>query len=363
MIINLHFTIINQIYSQKQSLTNMKSYRLCIIVFATLLALSSCKTSNSSKQNQSNQKSIPAVSVVTAQAQDVKDENTFTSNIEPNVKNNIVSQSAGRIKNILVDVGSRVRKGQLLAEMDEVNLVKLKLQLVNDSIEMGRLTELFKAGGVSQADFDLAKLKLELSEKTYNNLLENTALRSPINGIVTARNYDKGDMYNMQLPIFVVEQIAPVKMLINISERQFSRVHTGMNFDITVEALPGETFRGKVNLIHPTIDAKTHTFQVEVVSENADNRLRPGMFARVTASFGSNHHIVIPDIAVVKQVGSGEHFVYVLNPDNTVKYQKVKIGKRMGNQYEILSGINEGDQLVTNGQARLKDGIEVTIAQ
>ena len=136
-----------------------------------------------------------------------------------------------------------------------------------------------------------------------------------------------------------------------------------MVFDISVEALPGETFKGKVNLIHPTIDAKTHTFQVEIVSNNTDSRLRPGMFARVTASFGSNRHIVVPDIAVVKQIGSGEHFVYVLNADNTVKYQKVELGKRLGNQYEILSGINEGDRVVTNGQARLKDGVAVTLTK
>ncbi len=341
----------------------MKSFTLSIVTFSVLLALGSCQPKTTGKEKQDNLKSIPTVSVITAQTQDVEDESTFTSNIMANAKNNIVSQTAGRIKNILVDVGSRVRKGQLLAEMDDVNLVKLKLQLVNDSIEMGRLTELFKTGGVSQADFDLAKLKFDLSKKTYNNLLENTALRSPINGIVTARNYDKGDMYNMQLPIFVVEQIIPVKMLINISERQFSRVHAKMVFDISVDALPGETFKGKVNLIHPTIDAKTHTFQVEIVSENTDSRLRPGMFARVTASFGSNRHIVVPDNAVVKQIGSGEHFVYVLNADNTVKYQKVELGKRLGNQYEILSGINEGDAIVTNGQTRLKDGVAVTLAK
>ena len=341
----------------------MKSFTLSIVTFSVLSVLGSCQPKTTGKEKQDPQKSIPTVSVITAQSQDVEDESTFTSNIMANAKNNIVSQTAGRIKNILVDVGSRVGKGQLLAEMDDVNLVKLKLQLVNDSIEMGRLPELFKAGGVSQADFDLAKLKLDLSKKTYNNLLENTALRSPINGIVTARNYDKGDMYNMQLPIFVVEQIIPVKMLINISERQFSRVHAGMVFDISVEALPGETFKGKVNLIHPTIDAKTHTFQVEIVSNNTDSRLRPGMFARVTASFGSNRHIVVPDIAVVKQIGSGEHFVYVLNADNTVKYQKVELGKRLGNQYEILSGINEGDRVVTNGQARLKDGVAVTLTK
>ena len=81
----------------------------------------------------------------------------------------------------------------------------------------------------------------------------------------------------------------------------------------------------------------------------------------MTANFGTNHHIVIPDVAVVKQQGSGEHFVYVLQPDNTVKYTLVELGVRMGNRYEIVSGINEGDRIVTEGQVRLKDGVSVTV--
>jgi multidrug efflux pump subunit AcrA (membrane-fusion protein) len=85
------------------------------------------------------------------------------------------------------------------------------------------------------------------------------------------------------------------------------------------------------------------------------------MFARVTANFGTNHHVVVPDGAVVKQQGSGEHFIYVLQPDGTVKYQLVEVGKRLGNRYEIVSGINEGDKIVTEGQIRLKDGVSVTV--
>lgn len=303
----------------------------------------------------------PVVSVVVAAAEDVEVNNTFTSNIEPYAINNIVSQTAGRIVSINVEVGNKVRKGQLLAKMDDVNLAKTKMQYVNDSTELSRLTELHKIGAVSQADYDLAKLSLEITRKTYVNLLENTFLRSPINGVITARNYDKGDMYSMTQPIFVVEQITPVKMLINLSESLFTQVHEGMEFDIEVEAYPGEVFKGKVNLIYPTVSSATHTFPVEVVSQNTDQRLRPGMFARVTANFGVNHHIVVPDVAVVKQQGSGEHFIYVLNADNTVTYTKVELGRRLGNRYEIVSGINEGDKIVTEGQARLKNGTAVTV--
>ena len=343
----------------------MKYTKLSIITFAAALLMTACgqKDKSTATTGQEAPKAAPVVSVVTAQAEDVDITNTFTSNIEPFATNNIVSQTAGRIVSINVEVGDKVRKDQLLAKMDEVTLAKTRLQYINDSTELARLTELYKIGAVAQSDFDMAKLAHNITKRTYNNLLENTYLRSPLNGVVTARNYDKGDMYSMAQPIFVVEQIQPVKMLANVSESLFTQVHEGMEFDITVDAYPGESFKGKVNLLYPTVNAATHTFPVEVICENKDQRLRPGMFARVTANFGTNHHVVIPDVAVVKQQGSGEHFVYVLKPDNTVKYTLVELGKRMGNRYEIISGINEGDRIVTEGQIRLKDGVNVTVKQ
>ena len=343
----------------------MKYRRLTLITLAAALLMTACgqkdKSTTSGNTAQPSAQAAPVVSVITAQAEDVDVTNTFTSNIEPYATNNIASQTAGRIVSINAEVGSKVKKGQLLARMDDVNLAKTRMQYINDSTELARLTQLYNIGAVSQADYDMAKLSLNITKKTYNNLAENTYLRSPINGVVTARNYDKGDMYNMAQPIFVVEQITPVKMLVNISESLFTQVHKGMEFDITVDAYPNEVFKGTVNLLYPTVNSATHTFPVEVICQNTDQRLRPGMFARVTATFGTNHNVVVPDVAVVKQQGSGEHFIYVLNADNTVTYTKVELGRRMGNRYEIVSGINEGDKIVTEGQVRLKNGVNVTV--
>lgn len=87
------------------------------------------------------------------------------------------------------------------------------------------------------------------------------------------------------------------------------------------------------------------------------------MYARVTVQFGVNNSVVVPDTAIVKQTGSGERFVYILNADGTVTYQNVKLGRRIDSMYEILSGIEEGAKVVTEGQVRLKDGVKVTIAE
>ena len=135
----------------------------------------------------------------------------------------------------------------------------------------------------------------------------------------------------------------------------------GDSVKITADAVPGKTFYGKVGKIYPTIDPSTRTFTVEVVVDNNYSTLRPGMFTRVEVDFGSNRNVVIPDVAVVKQQGSGERFVYVLNEDGTVTYQKVVLGRRMGTEYEVLEGLSDGAKIVTGGQIRLKDGIKVIV--
>ncbi len=134
----------------------------------------------------------------------------------------------------------------------------------------------------------------------------------------------------MAMPIFVVQQIKPVKMLISIPESKFTLIKEGMTVDITTDVYEDVIFKGKVNLIYPTVDPYTHTFMVEVIVDNKDERLRPGMFARVSVNYGDAHNIVIPDRALQKQVGAGEYYVYVLNDDNTVTFTNVEVGLSVG---------------------------------
>ena len=127
------------------------------------------------------------------------------------------------------------------------------------------------------------------------------------------------------------------------------------------DAIPGKTFNGKVNRIYPTIDPLTRTFTAEVVVENNYKTLRPGMFVRTTVNFGTRQSVIVPDVAVIKQSGSGERFVYVLEADNTVSLKAVKLGRRINSEFEILEGLNDGDIVVVGGQAKLKSGVKVDI--
>ena len=304
---------------------------------------------------------LPSVAVAQVFAQDVVQDATYTSTVQAYVKNNIVPQTAGRIVKINVEIGDKVKKGQVLAEIDKVQLQQAQLQLHNAEVELERLKALYQAGGLSKSDLDAIELQYNVAKTQVQNLIENTTLLSPIDGVITARNYDAGDMYSMSAPIFTVEQIKPVKLLVGVSESDYTKISKGDKVTVKADAFPDLTFDGRIERIYPTIDPTTRTFTVEVVVPNNYSTLRPGMFARVKVNFGTNRNVVIPDVAVVKQQGSGERFVYILNEDGTVTYQKVELGRRMGTEYEVLSGIADGAKVVTGGQIRLKDGIKVSV--
>ncbi len=338
-------------------------------VFSTLLLAGAlgmaagCGNSGSKETETAAQhvEVVPTVEVVKVNARPVDQTATYSSTVEAYVKNNIAPQTIGRIQKINVEVGDFVKAGQIVAEIDKVNLLQAELQMKNNEVEYQRLKGLYEAGGLSKSDLDAIELAYNVSKTSYENLLENTVLRSPIDGVITARNYDKGDMFSMGQPIYTVEQIVPVKLYVGISESDYTKIKKGDTVEITTEAFPGKVFYGKVNRLNPTLDASTHTFDIEVVVENKYKSLRPGMYARVTVKFGTTNNVVVPDVAVVKQTGSGERFIYVLNDDNTVSYTNVKVGRRMGAEYEIIEGIEDGATIVTSGQARLKDGIKVSI--
>ena len=337
--------------------------RTIIYVAAAVMAVS-CGNNNSktAEQPQAAEVRLPNVTIMAASYKDVPQSDVYTANVEAYAKNNIAPQSPSRIQKIYVEVGDFVRAGQIVAKMDEVSLNQSKLSMANDSLEYSRIKKLYEQGGVSKSDFDAMELKYNVTRSQYQNLLENTILRSPVSGVITARNYDQGDMYGGS-PIYVVEQITPVKLYVGISEMDYTRVKKNDTVTLTADALPGKTFTGRIARIYPTIDAATHTFTAEVNVANGDRLLRPGMYARVTVNFGSNHSIVVPDDCVVKQQGSGVRSVFVLQNDNTVKEIVVTLGRHFGTEYEILSGISEGDKVVVKGQASLKNGSKVNVQE
>lgn len=334
--------------------------RKTAIALSVLALAASCAPKASEEQQETVAVSAPVVEVCQVAKQSVPQDQIYSTTIQAWAVNNIAPQSASRIQKINVEVGDFVNAGQVLAEMDRVQLDQASLKLKNAEDELSRLQGLFDEGGVSRSDYESMLLSYKVAKSTYDNLYENTILTSPISGVVSARNYDRGDLYAMAQPIFTVQQITPVKILVPVSESDYTKVRKGDKINLTADALPGKEFTGSVIRLYPTMDSGTHTFSVEVQVANSNRLLRPGMYARVKVNFGDTFNVVIPDEAVVKQQGSGQRSVYVVDGD-VATLKNVTLGRHYEGKYEILSGLEGGESVVVKGQSALKSGIKVEV--
>lgn len=351
----------------------MKPIKLFSIITLTLI-LAACSGKDEKKeQKQGDEK--PIVSVQTVDATDVDQNFIYTATTEADKVNNISSSMPLRIKSILVDEGQNVAAGQRVVILDDVNTTSYELQVSTAEANLRsvmadyeRAVELLKIGGGTRQAVDQMEMQVVNARNTVAsarralaNASENSVLTSPVSGVVTARNYDPGDMTGT-LPILTVAQVQPVKIIINVSETEFSKVHTGMKADIKFDTYGDEGFTGVISKIMPTVDTNTRTFGVEITLPNPGNRVLPGMFARVTLNLGTSNHVVVPDRAVVKQQGSGDHYVYIYDPStSTVDFVKVELGQRIGDRYELLSGVEPGAQVVIEGQNALSGGMAVQL--
>jgi len=330
------------------------------IALASIVLMASSCGSKSENASTTQEVEIPKVKVAQVDSREVAQETEYTANVEGYAKNNIAPQANLRIVKIMAEVGDRVNKGQMLVQLDGVTLNQMKLALDNQQIEFDRVNELYKVGGVSKSEWDTSKMNLEVKQTQYDNALENAMLRAPLSGVVTARNYDVGDMTGQQ-PVLVVQQDQPVKLVVNVSEENYPLLKKGQKVVVKLDTYGSEEFEGVISIVYPEADATTHTLPVEVQMKNADRRVRPGMFARVTISYGVQSRVVVPDQAVVKQVGAGDYYVYVLKGDGTVSYNKVELGRRFENEYEVLSGVDNGATVVVAGQNKLVEGTKVEV--
>lgn len=350
--------------------------RHLLMITPALALFAACSGSEENKDtDKAKEDQIPSVKVERVETQNVEQVFTYTASVEADKVNNISSSMPLRIERILVDEGQNVAAGQQVVVLDDVNTTSYELnvntaqaQLRNIQVEYDRAQQLLAIGGGTRQQVDQMALQLETARnnvasarRALENARENRVLTSPVSGVVTARNYDPGDMTG-SLPILTVAQVRPVKAVVNVSETEYSRVRQGMPAELTFDTYGEEAFTGTVSKIMPSVDPSTRTFGVEITIPNADGRVLPGMFGRASLKLGEANHVVVPDRAVVKQQGSGDRYIYVYDPQTSaVSFVKVELGQRLGAAYEVISGLEPGQMVVTSGQNALADGKKVQL--
>ena len=334
----------------------LKHYSL---IAASALLLASC-SSKDEKAADSDKEKVETVSVMKLQKHDIMRILTFSGVLQPYQKVAVAPALQGRITNLYVEVGDRVSQGQMLAKMDETQYLSTKLNYENTKNDFNRIKILNDSNNIAKQTFDQAKSGLEVLETSLKNLEQNTYLRAPFAGVVSARNYEPGELFSGQA-IYEVVQINTLKALVEVPETYFPQVKQGMKLNIATDTYKGETFPATIEVVYPTIDEKSHTFSIKLKIPNAAQKLRPGMYVSTTLEMGEEKTLTAPYNAVQKLQGSDERFVF-LAENGKAKRVVVKFGQRFDDNVEIIADeITEGKDLIIQGVAKLHDGTAITI--
>ena len=364
----------------------------------TLLVLSiSLIITNCGGNSEEEAEKVTPIAVKTAEItnQDIHGVLGFFGNIEGEQSVKVFSTVPTRVTNIYVDIGDKVRKGQILATVSadkisegvtqaEAGYEATLAQYNTTEAEFQRVQKLYDENVVSQSHYDAVKAQrdaakssvkqMEAALSAANSQYQDTRIASPITGVVSMKNYELGDMAAPQMPFFEVVDMNPVKVSINVIERYLGLIKPGLDATLTVNSYPGEIFKGKVSIVNPTLDAMTRTASAEIILDNSDLKLKPGMFANVEVITEEKKDVpVIPDYAIIEKtvldysdgkISTGkvkiEKFIFTLQDSIALK-RKIETGIEHNNLVEVLSGIEPGEILVIQGQHILLDSSLVNI--
>lgn len=293
--------------------------------------------------------------------QEIEREVECTAVLEGYETMNVSPSLTGIIEKRYKDVGDRVSTGELLVRMDQTQLRQAQLQVANLETEMKRMDALMAGGNVTQQLYDQTKLGYEQAKEQLSFLQNNTYFKATFPGVVSARNYENGELFNGARPILTVVQLNMLKVIINVPEAYFPTIKAGKKLDIISDIYPDVKFPATIETIYPTIDPGTHTFQCKVRIPNGNMKLRPGMYVHTTLGVGKEKVVVVPYQSVLKLTGSNERYLF-LNEGGIAKRVTVEIGQRFNKYVEVKAeDVFEGKEVVVQGQARLIDGVELEV--
>ena len=349
-----------------------------------------------STQSASVKKIVP-VEVKVVNTDSIEETIELTGWIKANAVVDVKSKVSGRIESlqavlddggsVAVEEGLPVKKGQQLAIIDHdiylaevtaarANLKAREIELADAQREKKRIVALYEGGSATEQSKDkavtaaelaaarlsLAKSNLELAQI---NLRESTIV-SPIDGIVTARHIDEGNLIGAGDRIVTVADMNTVKIIVAIAEKYGSKITVGTPAKIKVDAFAGRTFHAKVHSVYPALDAQTHTIQLEIRLKNNELLLKPGTFARVALIAKQKDNVVVIPRDVVLGGKVNKHYVYLVDQTSADKIARkcfVQVGIMQAEKYEITDGLKAGQTLVVNGMNYLADGMSVEVVK
>jgi HlyD family secretion protein len=325
----------------------------------------------------------------------LEEEVTVVGSLVGDATVSVVPRVSGRLEDIGVRLGDRVRRGQRLAKIEDFELVEqvrqaeaaldvsratirqreADLDLARTSAERSRslfaqellprqtLDDSEARFQAAMAQLDLARAQNAQSTARLDELrinLANTVVTSPVDGFVSRRTVDQGAFISQNAAVVEVVDISTVRLVANVVERDLRKLVAGNATTVEVDAFPGELFEGRIARVSPVLDPATRTAPIEIEIPNRDFRLKPGMYARVGIRTGTDTDaLLVPAKAMVDLGGRRGVFVPV---SNQALFRIIQVGREQHDVVEVLGGIGEGDTVITTGAGSLRDGDTVVIA-
>lgn len=294
----------------------------------------------------------------------------------------ISAEVDGILKDVMVDEGTMVSKGQVLAFIDDIDyklevkmadaaLRQAEATLSNTRLEYQRKDALFKEQLVTQQQFDdvstrlfLAEAEIERAKATLSlarEKLRKTKVYSPLAGVIKQKKVSAGDYVKNGTNLFVIIQTNPIKLNFTVIEKDVGKLKKGQDVTFRVDAFPNREFKGKVNIVYPSLEERTRTLQVEALAHNPHELLKPSFFAHVTLYTGAaKDTIVVPITSLIYEADKIK--VFIVEGDRA-KEKMVRLGSKYGEMMEIVEGLSEGEQVVVVGQQNLSEGVKVNVAR
>ena len=341
------------------------------------------------KGNGLSQEKVIPVETDVVKTASIEQSIELTAWVRANMVADVTSKVTGRLKSlqlvkgegqiIYVEEGLKVKKGDQLAIIDhniyqaQVDAAKAAVEAaqvgLNDAErEKKRIIALYEGGSATEQSKDKAVTTAELAATQLNSAranleladinLQESTIRSPIDGIVTQKHIDVGNLMNIGQRIVTVADINTVKLVVSAPERYVGQIKEGLPARIKVESYQGEFFEAEIYSVYPALDEQTHTIQIEIRLDNEKMLLKPGMFAQVTIVLKQKNDVVVVPRDVVLGGKVDEPYVYVVE-DGLAHKRVVKTGITEGANTEIIEGLKAGENLVVNGMNYLIDGIKV----
>lgn len=352
----------------------IKQIWLPLLLLGVMGSTVSCSKKGDNEQTSEADKVVP---VTIAQAKEM----TFTPNIrfsgsaEASKSANLGTALPGRVERIHYTKGSYVPQGALIVEMSDEML--LQAQIENDAIkrDFERVTRLREKESISQMDYDHVKAKYDASVAKVAMLKKNTSITAPFSGVITDILINEGETYaftpsvtsdlKLESGIIELRQVNPLKVAIEVNEKELSYIERGQAAAITFDAYPDQVVEGKVSFLSPVLSPMSRTASIEVNIPNSSRTFKPGMYCNVAIALPEREGLFVPLNAIYRLAGTGEEYLFKLSADGTtVTRIPVTRGEISDGWVYIESAdIKSGDSVVIDGKNKLSEGSKVNVVK